>query len=127
MASIWWVGVGGFIGSILRFVLTGLIQEWTRREDVPIGTLVVNLVGCLFVGVISQLAETRGAFSPETRALVVVGVLGGFTTFSAFGNETIMLWRNKESLLAFSNVATHVVVGLGMVCAGRWLAEKIWG
>lgn len=127
MGNVLWVGVGGFIGSVLRYVLSGRVQEWCRREDFPVGTLAVNLLGCLVVGLLSQLAEARGAFSPETRAFVFVGVLGGFTTFSAFGNETMNLLRDKETSLALANVTGHVVLGLGAVWLGRVLGHTIWG
>ena len=127
MGNVLWVGVGGFLGSIFRYLLSGLVQEWTKRDDFPLGTLVVNLIGCLSVGLLSQLAEARGAFSPETRAFVFIGILGGFTTFSAFGNETMNLWRDKQTFLAMANVAAHVVLGLGMVWLGRVLGDKIWG
>jgi CrcB protein len=121
------VGVGGFIGSVFRYILSGLAQEWTRRDDFPVGTLAVNVIGCLFIGVLSQLAEARGAFPPEARAFLVIGVLGGFTTFSSFGNETMNLWRDGERFLGFLNIAAQLVLGLGAVWLGRLLAEKIWG
>jgi CrcB protein len=127
MANLVLVGVGGCIGSVLRYVLSGLVQDWTKREDLPVGTLAVNLLGCLIVGLLSQLAEARGAFSPETRAFVFIGILGGFTTFSAFSNETMNLWRDKEAFLAFVNVASHIIFGLGLVWFGRVLGHKIWG
>jgi CrcB protein len=127
MGNALFVGIGGFIGSVLRYVLSGAVQEWTRRDDFPVGTLAVNVLGCLVIGLLSQLAEARGAFSPETRAFVVIGVLGGFTTFSSFGNETINLWRDGEGFLAFVNIAGQVVLGLGAVWLGRVLGHKIWG
>src|SRR2546423_13973680 len=92
-------GVGGFIGSILPYSVSGFVQNLTRSIDFPYGTLAVNLIGCLAIGFLSQLAETRGFFTAETRTLVFIGVLGGFTTFSAFSNETINLWREGGSLL----------------------------
>ena len=66
-----------------------------------------HLIGCFAIGFLSQLAETRGFFTAETRTLIFIGVLGGFTTFSAFSNETINLWREGESLLAMINVAAQ--------------------
>ena len=120
------VGLGGFIGSILRYVLSGLVHEWTRRDDFPVGTLAVNVIGCFVIGVLSQLAEARGAFAPETRAFVVIGILGGFTTFSSFGNETMNLWRDSQNALAALNIAAHLVLGLGAVWLSRALAYQIW-
>lgn len=119
-------GVGGFIGSSLRYAIGGWVQASSRSIDFPYGTLAVNLLGCLAIGFLSQLAETRGMFTAETRTLVFIGVLGGFTTFSAFGNETINLWRDGENALAFANIAAHVVLGLGAVWASRALAYEIW-
>jgi CrcB protein len=127
MHTVLWVGVGGFIGSVLRYLLSGVVQEWSRRDDFPVGTLAVNLVGCLVVGLISQLAESRGALSPEVRAFIVIGILGGFTTFSTFGNETMNLWRDREFWLGLLNIGCHIVPGLGMVWLGRVLGHKIWG
>src|SRR5262245_2859584 len=121
------VGVGGFIGSVLRYWVSGLVHEWTKREDFPVGTLAVNVIGCLVIGLLSQLAEARGALSAETRAFVIIGVLGGFTTYSSFGNETINLWRDGESLLGFVNIAAQLLLGLGAVWLGRVLGHEIWG
>jgi CrcB protein len=121
------VGIGGFIGSVLRYVLGGVVQQWSRSESFPYGTLGVNVIGCLVIGFLAELAETHGMFSAESRAFVFIGVLGGLTTFSAFGNETMNLWRDGENVFAFANVAAHVIFGLGAVWLGRTLAYQIWG
>ena len=120
------VGVGGFLGSVARYTLSGTIQDLVRSETFPYGTLVVNVLGCFTVGLVSYLAEARGAFSADTRTFIVVGFLGGFTTFSAFGNETINLFRDAERWLGSLNVVAHVVLGLGAVWAGRVTAFSIW-
>jgi CrcB protein len=119
-------GIGGFIGSALRYTVSGLAQHWSRSIDFPYGTLAVNLIGCFAIGFLSYLAETRGLFTAETRTLIFIGVLGGFTTFSAFGNETINLWRDGQNLLAGLNIAAHLVLGLGAVWLSRTLAYQIW-
>jgi len=119
-------GIGGFIGSALRYAMTGYVQQWTRSVTFPFGTLAVNLIGCFTIGILSYLAETRGIFTAETRTLVFIGVLGGFTTFSAFGNETINLWRDGEAVLALLNIAAHLVLGLGAVWLSRVLAYQVW-
>ena len=116
------VGVGGFVGSVLRYWLSGVAQRWTYG-DFPIGTLVVNLVGCLAVGAFWSLVEYREWFSPEQRIFVTVGILGGFTTFSAFGYETFMLLRDGEYLPAFANVTANVVIGVAAVTVG-WIVAK---
>jgi len=119
-------GVGGFLGSVLRYSLSGFVQDLSRSIHFPYGTLAVNLIGCFAIGFLSQLAETRGFFTAETRTLVFVGVLGGFTTFSAFGNETMNLWREGESGLALINIAAHLGLCLGAVWLSRALAYQIW-
>ena len=126
MGKLFLAGMGGFVGSVLRYSVSGLLFGVSRRFDFPCGTLAVNLVGCFAIGLLSHLAETRGGFSAETRTLVFVGVLGGFTTFSAFGNETMILWRDGYSGLALANIAAHLVLCLGAVWLGRTMAFQIW-
>lgn len=126
MGKILLVGVGGFIGSILRYGVSGYVQQATNSVDFPYGTLVVNLVGCFVIGFLSQLADVRGLFTPETRAFTFVGVLGGFTTFSTFGNESVNLLRAGQNNLALLNLSTHLIFGLGAVWLGRTAAYLIW-
>ena len=126
MAKIFLAGIGGFIGSVLRYSVSGFVQDMSRSIDFPYGTLAVNLIGCFAIGFLSHLAETRGFFTAETRTLIFIGVLGGFTTFSAFSNETINLWREGETLLATINVAAHLVLCLGAVWLSRAMAYQIW-
>ena len=126
MAKLFLAGIGGFIGSVLRYSVSGFVQDMSRSIDFPYGTLAVNLIGCFAIGFLSHLAETRGFFTAETRTLIFIGVLGGFTTFSAFSNETINLWREGETLLATINVAAHLVLCLGAVWLSRAMAYQIW-
>ena len=127
MGKLFLAGIGGFIGSSLRYAVTGLVQQWSRSIDFPYGTLAVNLIGCFLIGFLSQLAESRGVFTADSRTFVFIGILGGFTTFSAFGNETMNLWRDGENTLALANIAAHLILGLGAVWASRALAYQIWG
>ena len=120
------VGVGGFVGSVLRYWMSGYIQQWARNMVFPFGTLAVNFLGCLLIGFLSQLAEDYGIFTGEARLLVFIGFLGGFTTFSTFGNETMNLLRDGQALLAFGNITGHFVLGLGAVWLGRSAAYLIW-
>ncbi len=126
MGKLLLAGLGGFIGSALRYSVSGFVQGFSRNGQFPYGTLAVNLSGCLAIGFLSYLAETRGVFTAETRTLVFIGVLGGFTTFSAFGNETINLWRDGEGTLATLNIAAHLFLCLGAVWFSRTLAQQIW-
>lgn len=124
MTKLLLVGAGGFLGSIARAWLSNFVQQ-TSDSAFPLGTLAVNVIGCLVIGALSQVGETHDIFSAETRAFLFVGVLGGFTTYSSFGNETINLWRGG-GWLAFVNVAAQLLLGLGAVLVGRWLAARLW-
>ena len=124
MVKILLAGVGGFIGSALRYLVAGLVQN-SSGSRFPFGTLAVNFAGCAAIGFLSQLAESRGLFTAETRILIFVGILGGFTTFSAFGNETINLWREGANALAAANVAAQVSLCLVAVWVSRLLAVQI--
>ena len=121
-----YVGLGGFIGSVLRYWVSGATQQIANNPAFPLGTLAVNLLGCLVIGFLAQLADTRGVFTPEARLFVFVGILGGFTTFSTFGNETMNFLRGGEGLPVFLNVGVHIFAGLGAVWLGRTLAYWIW-
>lgn len=120
------VGVGGFAGAILRYVLSGYVQQAMRSATFPYGTLAVNVFGCFVIGLLSQLVESHGLFTADARALVLPGFLGGFTTFSSFGNETMNLFRGAQSQSAVVNVAANILLGLGAVWFGRSVAALIW-
>ncbi len=84
----------------------------------PLGTFLVNMVGCLVIGYLMQLSESRGVLQSEGRLFVFVGLLGGFTTFSSFGMETFQLIRDGEFLFATLNAGGQVLVGLTLVWLG---------
>jgi CrcB protein len=112
------VGLGSFLGGMARYGLSGLAQR-LLGASFPFGTLAVNVVGCLLIGGVLHLVEDRSMLQPNARLFVAVGLLGGFTTFSAFGYETIELLRDDELRLALLNVAGNVVLGLAAVWLGR--------
>jgi CrcB protein len=124
--NIFYVGIGGALGSIFRYILSSWVQIASKSINFPFGTLVVNLFGCFLIGFLAQLSDTRGVFSSETRAFVFIGILGGFTTFSSFGNETINLMRGGEMWSAFANVGANVIAGLFAVWLGRTISFLIW-
>ncbi len=123
--SIMLVGLGGFLGSVARYIVSGLVVTWLKDPWFPYGTLAVNVVGCLLIGVLAGLADTRDILSTEVRLLLVVGILGGFTTFSAFGNETMALVRNGAFIGALTNVALQVVLGLLAVWIGYAVSHAL--
>jgi len=120
------VALGGALGSVLRYLFGIWTQAISKSSGFPYGTLAVNLIGCFVIGLLSQLAETRGIFTPESRAFVFIGILGGFTTFSSFGNDTLNLARNGETFNALANVGANVILGLLLVWFGRIVADWIW-
>jgi CrcB protein len=126
MTNILLIGVGGFIGSILRYLTSGYVQQASKSIDFPYGTLVVNVLGCFIIGFLAQLAEDRGVFTNQSRLFVFTGFLGGFTTFSSFGNETLNLARDSQMINAFANVGANVVLGLLAVWLGRTVSYLIW-
>ena len=118
-----WVGCGGFLGSAARYLLGGLLNRMAPQALVPFETLVINVSGCLAIGLLAGFAETRGVFSPEARAFLLIGILGGFTTFSTFGYETLQLFRDGQWLSGALNVTLQVVLGLGAVWTGHVLSR----
>jgi CrcB protein len=118
------VGAGGFVGAIFRYGLSGFVQRSAAFGAFPYGTLVVNMLGCLLIGITVGFIESRQMVSPEIRSFILVGVLGGFTTYSTFGLETFALLRDADFLRATANVAIHVVLGLALVWMGYSLASK---
>ena len=118
-----WVAAGGAIGSAARYVLAGLVHRFTSAYF-PYGTFAVNMVGCLLFGLIFGLTEQRFAISPTVRAFLLIGVLGGFTTFSSYAFESFQLIRDAQYRRASVNVAGQVVLGLASFWLG-YLANRV--
>jgi CrcB protein len=108
---------GGGIGAALRFWMTGSVYRYTGTV-LPYGTLIVNVLGSMMIGVLMGAFEERLAVQPLLRLFLTVGVLGGFTTFSTFSYETLMLFREGSLFLAGVNVLLSVVLCLGGCWAG---------
>ena len=112
------VGIGGFIGAVLRYKISGLVLSQTVDWKFPAGTFLVNVCRCLVAGILMALAVKHDMFSPNTKLILFTGVLGGFTTFSAFGLETMDLLQRNEVLWAGLYVALTVCVGILAVWLG---------
>jgi len=117
------VGVGGAIGAIGRYWLSGLAQQFEGRF--PLGTLAVNLLGSLLMGFLAVLFIEKLMVNQELRLFLLVGVLGAFTTYSTFSYETLMLVRSEAWLMAGLNILTNVIGTLLAVWGGYTLA-KLW-
>jgi CrcB protein len=126
MTNILLVGIGGFIGSVTRYLVSGYVQQATKSIGFPFGTLAVNLLGCFIIGFLAQLVDTRGVLTNESRLFIFVGILGGFTTFSSFGNETLNLARDGQMMNVLANIGANVVIGLFAVWLGRTTSYLIW-
>ena len=118
------VGSGGFLGALSRYGLSGLVHRQMPLTTFPYGTLAVNLLGCLLIGLIAGLGESRQLFGPEVRSFALIGLLGGFTTFSTFGYETFAMIRDSEYVRAAANVGVHVGLGLALVWFGYALTTS---
>jgi CrcB protein len=123
MKQVLLVGLGGFIGAVGRYKLGGWVLHHTADWRFPLSTFIVNVVGCFVIGVISGLAEKHDYFTSDVRVFLMPGVLGGFTTFSAFAYEGMFLMRRGESHVAFSYAALSVICGFFAV----WIGLKLIG
>ena len=122
------VAIGGALGSVARHGVNWIVhQEWPLLRF-PLATVVVNIVGCCVIGVLAGLVATgRLPIRTNWREFVFVGILGGFTTFSTFGLDTITLVRSGDSSQAFLNIVLHVVCGLAAVHFGLVAVERLGG
>ncbi len=120
-----YVGLGGFCGASARYLLSVAVLRATAGTDMPYGTLVCNVLGCFVIGTLVGLDETRGFLSDGMRLFLLVGVLGGFTTFSTFGLEAVELARRGVPWLVVFHVAAHVLIGLAAVVGGFRLARLL--
>ena len=121
MKALLLVALGGGLGSAARWGATGLTLQHTLDWRFPAGTFAVNILGCAVAGALAGLSERFGLLSPDARLFLFTGILGGFTTFSAFGLETVLLLRRDEWLVACSNVVLSVLCGV----LALWLALKV--
>jgi CrcB protein len=123
MKALLLVALGGALGSVARFKLSGYVLHHTIDWRFPAGTFAVNVIGCLAAGILAGLAEKHDMFSADTRLLLFTGILGGFTTFSAFGLETMFLLKRGDVLIAAANVILSVLAGLLALWLGLGVAS----
>jgi fluoride exporter len=117
MVRVLWVALGGGMGSVARYLVDGWVLRATGPYF-PSGTFVVNVLGCLVFGVIAGAADERFMVAPAGRAFVLIGILGGFTTFSTFTFETLQLVRDAQFARALGNLLGQVVLGFVAMWAG---------
>tara|TARA_B100001939_G_C16930119_1_gene613578 strand:+ start:640 stop:1011 length:372 start_codon:yes stop_codon:yes gene_type:complete len=123
MLKVIYVGFGGFIGSILRYslyILTSNILGYTS----PVATIFVNIIGCFLIGSAYQLFSTQLVISENLRLFIMIGLLGGFTTFSAFSIDAFQLYQNSGKILAIAYVVVSIILSLLATLAGFWLIKS---
>ena len=111
------VGAGSFIGGICRYLLSIFVQS-KSTDPFPYGTLLVNLAGCLFIGLLYGMLEK---LSTDTKLFLITGILGGFTTFSAFSAETFLLIKEGRFIASMMYILTSVIGGVALTAFGAWI------
>jgi CrcB protein len=124
MYKIFLIGIAGLLGTLLRYWLSGWADQWWGGTF-PFGTLIVNASGCFVIGFLFHATEEKYLIDPVLRSAMLVGFLGGFTTFSSFAVQTLSLLRDGEILLASANVLLSNVAGLILVWAGYAIARAM--
>ena len=124
MSKLLFIGLAGFFGTLTRYWMSGVVAR-RYGETFPAGTLAVNLVGCFLVGLLFYLLQERFLVNQTVRTVILIGFLGGFTTFSSFGLQTFTLLQEREVGLAFLNLGIANVGGLLLVWAGYTLGKII--
>ena len=127
MGYLLYVAVGGLVGSVLRYLVNLAVIRVGALDGFPVATACVNILGCMAIGVASHLAANGGIPSPAARTFIFAGLLGGFTTFSAFANETGILFSDSAPSLGLLNILVNVGGGLSAVWIGRALASIFFG
>jgi fluoride exporter len=120
------VGIGGFLGSIARYKFGGFVLHRSEGWNFPLSTFLVNFIGCVAIGLLAGLVERHDVFSPSTRLFLFTGLLGGFTTFSAFAYEEVSLFRRGLTNAATMYIVLSVMAGLAAVWIGLRLINVIW-
>jgi CrcB protein len=116
------VALGGALGSLARWLLAGAVSQLAPALKFPLGTFTVNIIGCFAAGLLAGLAERHGLFGAQARLFLFTGVLGGFTTFSAFGLDMLQMLRRGDWWLASGYAAGSVMVGVLVALLGlKWM------
>ncbi|NLT95387.1 MAG: fluoride efflux transporter CrcB [Clostridia bacterium] len=124
MQQILYVGIGGFIGASLRYIISmNAIKIW--GPHFPYGTLIVNVIGGILIGLTMELSLTTNLISPDLRLFLTAGILGGLTTFSTFSHETISLFFNNNYGLGILNICLNLFLSLGGVVLGRFFPHLL--
>jgi CrcB protein len=121
MIQVLWIALGGAIGAVLRYLMATGINAWIP-VNFPIGTLLVNSLGCLIIGIVYSLLSTTPTYQTTLKPFLVIGILGGFTTFSSYAIETLQLAQTQQIMKALLYIALSNFIGL----ASAWVGFKVF-
>ena len=122
LKTILYIAIGGAVGSVLRFLTSLLISKYWSN-NFPLATFIVNIIGCFLIGLFVGYLIKNQLEESNLKWLLVTGLCGGFTTFSAFGIENYNLLQNNNSLLAFGYIALSIILGLFAVWFGLFVTK----
>ncbi len=118
-------GMGGFVGSALRYATGRLVHRMNPATTFPWGTFAVNVVGCFVIGLLFGLVEQRNALTPTMNTLLITGFCGGFTTFSTFADDIYLMLAQRHWTLVAGYFVASIAIGLAMVWLGRCIVKTI--
>lgn len=124
MQSLFYVGIGGFIGACLRYIIS-INAPKLFGTQLPYGTLIVNIIGGILIGIIMELSLTTDLISPNLRLFLTTGIMGGLTTFSTFSYETISLFNEGSYVLGTLNTCLNLFLSLLGVVLGKFISNTI--
>lgn len=124
MEKVIYVGIGGFIGASLRYLISINSSKWFGNQ-LPYGTLIVNVVGGLLIGFIMEMSLNTNYISPNMKLFLTTGIMGGLTTFSTFSYETITLFSAGRYISGIANTCLNLFLSFGGVVVGKFMAAKI--
>ena len=124
MKTIFYIALGGGLGSVLRYLTTVVMNKYVQTAF-PYATFITNVIGCLLIGLFFGYLEKQNAVSQDLKLFLITGFCGGYTTFSAFSNENVQLLQSNQMLIAFLYISLSVFLGLMATWAGLTIAKGL--